>query len=90
MDYKASDKKQVNKSNHDYKLASKESTNKANAPRLLAEAEVAQEYTVTYHLNGGEGTVPVQAALEAGAVFAAARGTQKQSEAELHTAQEIR
>lgn len=65
----------VNKSNHDYKLASKESTNKANAPRLLAEAEVAQEYTVTYHLNGGEGTVPVQAALEAGAVFAAARGT---------------
>ncbi|MCI8634116.1 MAG: DNRLRE domain-containing protein [Eubacterium sp.] len=62
----------------DFWLTSKEGgtgVNAARAPRLLAEVEKDPDYMVTYDLNGGQGTAPIQSTLDAGAKFAAAKGT---------------
>ncbi len=68
----------VNSNGTDYQFTAKEGatgSNASKAPQLLVEVEKAPDYMVTYDLNGGQGTAPIQAALEAGASFAAAKGT---------------
>jgi len=64
--------------NRDYQLMSKEgaSANPSYAPRLILGIAPEPDYTVTYNLNGGTGSVPIQPTLESGMTFvvAGARG----------------
>ena len=42
---------------------------------LLVEVEKDPDYMVTYDLNGGTGTAPIQSTLDASQTFTAAKGT---------------
>lgn len=68
----------VNTNARDFRLTSKEGgagSNAANAPMLLVEVEKDPDYMVTYDLNGGTGTAPIQSTLDASQTFTAAKGT---------------
>lgn len=68
----------VNTNARDFRLTSKEGAtgaNAARAPRLLVEVEKDPDYMVTYDLNGGQGTAPIQPTLNEGESFTAANGT---------------
>lgn len=63
----------VNTNARDFRVTSKEGG--ANAPKLLVEVDKDPDYMVTYDLNGGTGTVPIQSTADAGTAFTAAGGT---------------
>ncbi len=68
----------VNTNARDFRLTSKEGgigSNAANAPMLFVEVEKDPDYMVTYDLNGGTGTAPIQSTLDASQTFTAAKGT---------------
>lgn len=61
----------------DFRIMSKEGatgSNASKAPRLLVEVEKEPDYMVTYDLNGGTGTAPIQGTVNAGESFKAAGG----------------
>ncbi|MDR1210431.1 MAG: NPCBM/NEW2 domain-containing protein [Clostridiales bacterium] len=65
----------VNNSSRDFILTSKEGSgaNPERAPRLRVELDLPSDYMITYDLNGGSGSAPIQPALGSGKTFAASR-----------------